>query len=360
MMIKNVYLAYFLNIFASGLLYSFMTSKLLDYHLTNSLLVIAISSIVDLVIMQDILVTKFIIKLGYRKLVLLSFILSVVFSLFVNFYPTGLVFILFSYTILSLLISVSLLFIQEAILKDELDLQFGFFNMQQLRNSSKMLGFFCGIVFKLLPVDYLYLYVVTLVTAINLLVDKVPQYSLELSSYQRNKIKEKSLYLLMGTYSLVTVLFIPLVTKRFIDNGLDSISWLPFVLPGIFSILFIQMQKKYSQMFDSLLMEFLYFPLFIWFFIIRIYGNSPILEVLIFSFIVALSISLSIKIRKRFFKVNVENDTKYLFQSLSLTSSIFSLVFSLLGFYRARIEWFIFFIAMLTTTYLILKRRNFE
>ncbi|TWS98229.1 hypothetical protein FRX57_04665 [Streptococcus cuniculipharyngis] len=360
MMKKNLYLAYFLNIFASGLLYSFVTSKLLDYHLTNSLLVIAISSIVDLVIMQDILVTRFIVKIGYQRLAFLSFILSVTCSLFVNVYPTGLVFILFSYAILSLLISAMVLFLQEAILKDELGVTVGFFNMQQLRNISKMLGFFCGIVVKLLPLDYLYLYVLTLVTVINLLVGKVPRYTAEVSLHHRKKIKEKSLYLLMGTYSLVTVLFIPLMTKRFIDSGLDNISWFPFILPGIASIALIQFQKTYPQISNSLVMEWSYVPLLLGFFSLRMSGNSPIVEVLIFSLIVALSISLSIKIRKRFFKVNAKNDMKYLCQSLSLVSSLLSLLFSLLGFYGHRLEWLMFFIALLTTTYLILNGRAFK
>lgn len=50
---KNKYILYFINVFISGLVYSFMTSKLLSLGVHNSLIIIFIASVVDLVITYD-------------------------------------------------------------------------------------------------------------------------------------------------------------------------------------------------------------------------------------------------------------------------------------------------------------------
>lgn len=51
---RDKYILYFINVFISGIVYSFMTSKLIFLEVNNSLIVILISSVVDLIIMYDI------------------------------------------------------------------------------------------------------------------------------------------------------------------------------------------------------------------------------------------------------------------------------------------------------------------
>ncbi|HEO8062836.1 TPA: hypothetical protein VBN90_000272 [Streptococcus agalactiae] len=355
---NKIYSAYLLNVFASGIFYSFTTSALLDYNINNSLIVIILSALVELLIVQDILITGFVFKINYKIISVLSFIISIIVAVAAKLLPSSLVVLLSSYFVVSLMLSLISLFLQERILKYETDLKFGFFNIQQLRNISKMLGFFVGILFKYISIDNLYLYIFIFITLVNVLIggDDI------LSAPKSNKkvIREKWLYILMGIYSVVTVIFIPLVTKSFIDNNLDKISWLPFIFPGIASILLIEIQKKRATLFDSLFMEIIYFPMFIMFFLLRIYGLYPILQAVILSVIVALSISISIKIRKRFFKVNKETDAKYLIQTLTFIGSVFSLIISSFGVYKEKMEWFVFFMALTATAYVILKRRSFK
>lgn len=203
----------------------------------------------------------------------------------------------------------------------------------------------------------MYLYIFIFITFLNFSI--AGQEIVTDSKKNKEKIKEKSLYILMGIYSVVVVIFIPLITKSFIDNNLGKISWFSFILPGLASILLIEIQKKKPFMFESFFMEIIYFPIFILFFILRIYGFYSIFQSIFFSVIVALSISISIKIRKRFFNVNLENDTKYLIQTLSFMSSIFTLIVSVFVGIKISCNG-LFFLAMFANTYIIFKRRDFN
>lgn len=72
------------------------------------------------------MITGFIFKTNYKIISLLSFIFSFVITIFANLFSNSIIFLLASYFIISLLLSLISLFLQDRILKYETDLKFVF------------------------------------------------------------------------------------------------------------------------------------------------------------------------------------------------------------------------------------------
>jgi membrane protein len=151
---KNKYILYFINVFISGLVYSFMTSKLLSLGVHNSLIIIFIASVVDLVITYD---TKKSHHFEQISPYIYSLISLLVFLLICLINSTSQWFYLIVYSYLSFFFSIVTLFLQTEILDYEQNVKLGFLNMQFMRSASKMIGFLLGILLEILSNDIYFL-----------------------------------------------------------------------------------------------------------------------------------------------------------------------------------------------------------
>ena len=355
---RDKYILYFINVFISGIVYSFMTSKLIFLEVNNSLIVILISSVVDLIIMYDIRKHSYFEKIPpyiYSVISLLFFFLIYLINV------TNQWFYLIVYFYLSFFFSIVILFLQIAILDYEQNIKLGFLNMQFMRSASKMLGFLIGIVLEILSSDIYFFSILFLCVVVNIIGFR----NLKWNNYEENEkrlelsIEGKRLYIILGIFSTATVLWIPLLVNTFNLYGLRSLSWVPFVLPGVLSMGLIHLQKKYRYLIDSLFMEYLYIPLMLCFLGLRMSNTFIVLQSILFSIIIAFSLSLSIKLRKYFLMINNRHDKRYLLQTLSMSSSIFSLIFSMLGVYRNYLEFILTMLCIVSVIYMIDKKENY-
>ncbi|MBF8970236.1 hypothetical protein [Streptococcus sp. NLN76] len=356
---KKIYCVYFLNLLISGFFYSFMTGTLIRFNNQNTLLILLISSVIDLLLLLGLKKTTVIQSISLRNYAWITFLICSMFFGLISF-KDQLELYLLMYSVITLLISCMALILQEQILKVELSLTTGFFNIQLLRNGSKMLGFFLGILLSGDSLRMFFLYLCMIFLFFNSLFSFSLTEKVQLESVQRQVgILGKESYLLLGITGTTMVIWIPLITKTFIEGGLDTISWLPFLLPGITSILLIQLQKKHMWLFTSTVIEYIALLLFVLFFSLRILSIFPILQAIIFSFLTACLISLGIKVRKYFLQVNQENDMKYILQTLTVNGSFFSILLSLFGREATFLEIGLFVLNLLVIFYLLFRKEKY-
>lgn len=356
---NRIYIVYFLNLLISGLFYSFMTGTLIRFESQNTLLILLISSVVDLLLLFTLKKSTVIQSISLRSYSWITLLVLLVFLGIINF-RDQLPYYLLMYFLMTILISCIGLILQEQILKVELSLTTGFFNLQLLRNGSKMFGFFLGILLSGNNLRIFFLYLCLLFILLNTffsqsLTEKTPLASTK----KQSKIVGRESYLLLGITGPTIVIWIPLITKTFIINGFDTISWLPFLLPGITSILLVQLQKKYLWLFISSVIEWVSLFLFLLFFCLRILSIFPILQAVIFGFLAACLISLGIKVRKYFLQINQENDMKYVLKTLSVNDSLFSIFLSLFGKEFVFLETGLVTLNILVILYLLVRNEKY-
>lgn len=354
--ISNPYVIYFVNLIASGFFYSYMTTKMINFGIKNSLIIILLSSVVDLLLIFDIQTFRFSEKLPINWIPFITLVITGILLCLQTSTNNILVFLM-AYFFISLMFSIVLLVFQTKIIIDELNLTMGFLNMQLLRNIAKMFGFFLGNIFGSIDSDKLFLYLCLVILLINIFIIMPYREKSKLEeTIATRKVNQVSAYFFLGFLSTATVLWIPLLTKTFFEHHLLSISWLPFILPGVISTILLYVQKKTGWFIHNTVIEFCYFITFVAFFILRIEDSFPILQSVIFSFLVAFDLSLSVKIRKNFLQSNNKNNIKFLMQSLAVSSSIFSLIFSLFGKNNGIVELLLFVACIITAGYLIKKK----
>ncbi|MCI1072651.1 hypothetical protein EFL99_11435 [Lactococcus lactis] len=358
---KNIeYAVYFLNLLASSLFYSYITTNLLEMNFSNSLFIVVLSSIASLIILGDTRYTRLLEKIQIRIFPILGLVIAI-FLLIVSGKVNGIVLYLTAFFLMEIVVSVLLLVFQTTILKDEMSLTVGFLNMQLIRTIAVLFGFFIGTILGQLNYKNLFFYIFLVVIILNILATfNYSDKSKQIKEESTEKVKGIHFYFMIGFLSTSTVLWIPLLTKEFISEKMVTISWLPFVLPGVASMLFIILQKRRTWFFDSMFMELTFIPLFIIFIVSRFLGVFPIIQVVIFSIIVALSLSLGVRIRKTFLELNIKNNMKYILQSLTVSSAFISLFFSLLGTYERLVEVTLAILCMSCVCFMIIRRRDFK
>ncbi|MCL2114153.1 MAG: hypothetical protein FWH31_09475 [Streptococcaceae bacterium] len=355
---KKNYFLYFLNLISSSLLYSFITLTLISLQFSNSLIIVFLSSVASLLILGDIKYSQWLEKIPIKFFSLIAFSLSILLLVGSYFFEGKFLYLSFYFAMEIVILSLSLVF-QTKILKDELTLSAGFLNMQILRTVATMFGFLIGSILGALNQSEIFFYVFILITAYNLFAtfnyEEKAQRDFE---FQQEKVKGKQFYFIIGLLSTATTLWIPLIIQTFVQKGIGIFSWIPFILPGIFATIFMLLQKRYISLFRSHLMEFVYIPLFLGFYFLRFENIFPMIQAILFSMITALSLSLTVRNRKYFLQLNLENNMKYILQSLAISSGLISLFFSLFGKYEKTIEFILMFLCLVSVGYMIKERKK--
>jgi hypothetical protein len=355
---KRDYGVYFLNLLASGLFYSFITSKILSLNIQNSLLVVAVSSTASILVLLDVRNSNFLEKIPVRLFPMAGLVISVA-LFFLSHYFSNIYVYLVSYFLMEIIITVLLLIFQTGILKYEMNFTIGFLNMQLLRTLSTLLGFFIGVTLAQIQMENIFYLTFIVVVLLNLV--GTYNYTEKIAKIAKPKVhvQRKYYYFIMGFFSTATILWIPLLTKSFIESNLVGLSWLPFVSPGIMSILFITLQKKKFWFYNSLFMETAYIVSFLCFSLVRGMNGNVFVQTILFSIITAIDLSLSIRIRKKLLEINQSSNMKYILQTISVSSSMIALAFSLFGSWDYIVENVLTALCVLSALYMIINKKEF-
>lgn len=359
---KKVYILYFINLITSSLIYSFITLKLISFQTPNTLIVIELSGVASIIILLDVKKFNILGNISLRKCSFIAVVLSIITFLLINVIQNSILYLSFYFIMELLILEMSLKF-QTNILNNEISFSMGFLNMQILRTASTLTGFLIGSILGAFNSNNLFIYLFILLnlytffSSKNVVIDQ-RKIKKEINFLSLNKIRGKIYYLIIGVLSTAITLWIPLIIKTYNEIGMSKLSWLPFVLPGIVSWGFMTLQKKIEQLYYSNIIEYIYIPLLVIFFIIRQSNLFPIFQAVLFSLITAISLSLSVRNRKIFLEMNLGNNMKYILQSLAVSSNIISIFFALFGKNSYIVELFLMLSCCLSVLYMIIRREK--
>lgn len=356
-MSKN-YQIYFLNILASGLYYSFLTSQVVTSQVSNKLSIIAVSSIANLIIFFDFRNFHFLEKFSVRRINEIGLFIGVS-LLTISRYDTSFFFYLLSYFLITIILSFVTIIFEKKILSAEMSLENGFINIQMLRNFSKMIGFFVGVMLSQYS-QSLFLYFFIFLMILNTLnVRQVVYEKEEENPKSVSSIEKKYLFLMLGILTSMTTIWIPLLTSDYTTDYLKRVAWLPFVLPGVFIVLFLAIQKKFRILQKNFLIEGVYIGVLLFFLFLRVNHFDIILQTIIFSCLSALSISVSVKLRESFIKANANHrNMKFILQSLYVSTEFFIFLVAIINGFSQGVPIYIIFLSMLSVLCLLIFGRR--
>jgi len=168
-------------------------------------------------------------------------------------------------------------------------------------NLSKLLGFSLGsYIYKVNIDEYLIVFIIMFVLFSSF---KINNFKNETEKNPErlvfNKLKRKYIIINTALLSGTAVFFIPLFIKQLAARNLIQYSSIIFFIPGLTVVLFLILTKKYDINLNRILMS--YIILDILFFILVICEVFLSLQVILLSLIVALGVSISIKLVLCFF-----------------------------------------------------------
>lgn len=356
---KKEYNIYFLNTLASGLFYSFITTKILSMNFPNIFIIIILSSIVDVLILGDLRGAKIIEKIKIKYYPLIGLLITIL-LFFLSESVESVYLYLISYFFVWLILAILALVFETLILKQSDELKKGFFNIGLIRTFAKLIGFFIGNVLAQLEGISTFLYIFVLLIMINICITwKYDTKIAQENEKRESKILEKHFYLILGILGTATVLWIPMLTKDFLQSQMASFSWIAFVLPGVAIMIFLSLQKRYPLLIKPLIIECGFIALFFVFSVLRLLNLSIVVQVVVFSLLSAFNLSLSIKINKRFLEVNSKKNMKYILKTIGFSSSVVTLSFSFFNNHSGIIQGVLVISCMASAFYMIIKRSEF-
>jgi len=228
-------------------------------------------------------------------------------------------------------------------------------------NLSKLLGFSLGsYIYKVNIDEYLIVFIIMFVLfssfKINNFKNKTEKNSERLVF---NKLKRKYIIVNTALLSGIAVFFIPLFIKQLVARNLIQYSSIVFFIPGLTVVLFLMLTKKYEVNLNKILMS--YIILDIVFFILVIYKVFLPVQVILLSFIVALGVSISIKLRTNIIKINDKDYRKSIVQIFRISAPLFTIILSTIGLYIENIAYYILLINVISAVHLLyvnLKNRE--
>ncbi|UXV15436.1 hypothetical protein [Mammaliicoccus sciuri] len=248
--------------------------------------------------------------------------------LFINIHKVLLLLIL--YIFCSLLFNVYLLAIENKIVDKSQNARRGLINITLLRNLSKIIGFGLGALFYYVTI-FNYSFILIVVFTILLLPNLVNNNFDKKNKIEIIKLKGIGLIFFLLSLGSVSVFTIPKFVSDLKDKGLIEYSSFPFILPGIFSVLYLKFLKQ-SMFNNNIKLKSTTYTILIVILLTLIYTDVYIwLQMFIFSLIVAISISLTIDLRAKIIYMNHELNLKGLLQFFNLLSAFSILVFSSLS-----------------------------
>ncbi|GEK33031.1 hypothetical protein [Kurthia sibirica] len=356
---KLKYNLYFLFIIASGLVYSYTTTIVAQSVLENKLIILALSAVISLLIFVDLQKLHLLSRISLNSFFYLGIILCGIIAAISLFSTNAYTYVIF-YFFINIIISVVILLFENEILTEELNLSNGFLNLASVRNLAKLFGFAIGALLINVPSYYFIAFILLIFsTSVLLLKEKfVLRKHVEekkLDSRFKN-LNKKRYFVILGVLATTTTIWIPIFVNDFIQEDMQKLSFVPFVLPGIAIFIVLELVKRniLSTIFKKPIAVYLIVSLL--FMLYLLYIPFVWVGVILFSLLTAIGILVSIDLRKTFLEANVAIDSKFVLQSLYLNGAIFLLIFSSIYKYLEVLQFVIIILNSISMIYLMRER----
>ena len=345
---RSLYLC--LNLILS-VLYSYITVKFISVYNFPIYIILFITTLIELFILLDTSYFKIItgIKTKYLYYMLIGF--SIVMFIFKS--NINITYVLIFYFVYYLLITIVLLNYNLFVIEESKSIKDGVTDISLYSNLSKLLGFSLGsYIYKVNIEEYLIVFIIVFVLFSSLKINNFKNKT-EKNSERLvfNKLKRKYIIVNTALLSGTAVFFIPMFIKQLATRNLIQYSSIVFFIPGLTVVLFLILTKKYEINLNNILISYIILDMV--FFIFVICKVFLPLQVILLSLIVALGVSISIRLRTNFIKINNKEYRKSILQIFRISAPLFTIVLSLIGLYLESIAYYILLINILSAAHVL-------
>lgn len=355
MVSKKMKYLYLLAILSSGLFYSYATTWLIAEKLATPFLIIFLSTVIDVFVFIDLIYLKKISKVHSRTLSLLTIGFLLLTLLFSNSNSLTLLIILYIFSTLSF--SFHLLYFEQELMESKGNAKAGLINITLLRNFSKIIGFSLGTLIYNMQIQH---YIVILVISFTLFsfINIRPVSSSEIGHHFKET--KGNLYIfILAILGTTAVFWIPLFVAELKDKNFLPFSSIVFSLPGIVSIAYLNLSKKEKFPLAITSTNVIYILLLLVFLLLNILKIYFLLRVILFSFIVAVGISISIEVRAKYMNVNKDIQTKIALQTFNLIAALSLLLFALIAIYLPALPYYLIILNAVASSIILIYRKEF-
>lgn len=345
---RSLYLC--LNLILS-VLYSYITVKFISVYNFPIYIILFITTLIEFFILLDTSYLKIITGIKTKYLYYMLIVFSIVMFIFKS--NINITYVLIFYFVYYLLITIVLLNYNLFVIEESKSIKDGVTDISLYSNLSKLLGFSLGsYIYKVNIEEYLIVFIIVFILfsclKINNFKNKTEKNSERLVF---NKLKRKYIIVNTALLSGTAVFFIPMFIKQLAARNLIQYSSIVFFIPGLTVVLFLMLTKKYEVDLNKILMS--YIILDIVFFILVICKVFLPLQVILLSLIVALGVSISIRLRTNFIKINDKEYRKSILQIFRISAPLFTIILSLIGLYIENIAYYILLINILSAVHVL-------
>ena len=345
---RSLYLC--LNLILS-VLYSYITVKFISVYNFPIYIILFITTLIEFFILLDTSYFKIItgIKTKYLYYMLIGF--SIVMFIFKS--NINITYVLIFYFVYYLLITIVLLNYNLFVIEESKSIKDGVTDISLYSNLSKLLGFSLGsYIYKVNIEEYLIVFIIVFILFSSLKINNFKNKT-EKNSERLvfNKLKRKYIIVNTALLSGTAVFFIPMFIKQLATRNLIQYSSIVFFIPGLTVVLFLILTKKYEINLNNILISYIILDMV--FFIFVICKVFLPLQVILLSLIVALGVSISIRLRTNFIKINNKEYRKSILQIFRISAPLFTIILSLIGLYLENIAYYILLINILSAAHVL-------
>ena len=345
---RSLYLC--LNLILS-VLYSYITVKFISVYNFPIYIILFITTLIEFFILLDTSYFKIItgIKTKYLYYMLIGF--SIVMFIFKS--NINITYVLIFYFVYYLLITIVLLNYNLFVIEESKSIKDGVTDISLYSNLSKLLGFSLGsYIYKVNIEEYLIVFIIVFILFSSLKINNFKNKT-EKNSERLvfNKLKRKYIIVNTALLSGTSVFFIPMFIKQLAARNLIQYSSIVFFIPGLTVVLFLILTKKYEINLNKILISYIILDMV--FFIFVICKVFLPLQVILLSLIVALGVSISIRLRTNFIKINDKEYRKSILQIFRISAPLFTIILSLIGLYLENIAYYILLINILSAVHVL-------
>ena len=345
---RSLYLC--LNLILS-VLYSYITVKFISVYNFPIYIILFITTLIEFFILLDTSYLKIITGIKTKYLYYMLIVFSIVMFIFKS--NINITYVLIFYFVYYLLITIVLLNYNLFVIEESKSIKAGVTDISIYSNLSKLLGFSLGsYIYKVNIEEYLIVFIIVFILFSSLKINNFKNKT-EKNSERLvfNDLKRKYIIVNTALLSGAAVFFIPMFIKQLAARNLIQYSSIVFFIPGLTVVLFLMLTKKYEINLNNILISYIILDMV--FFIFVICKVFLPLQVILLSLIVALGVSISIRLRTNFIKINNKEYRKSILQIFRISAPLFTIVLSLIGLYLESIAYYILLINILSAVHVL-------
>ncbi|EIT86025.1 hypothetical protein A374_06886 [Fictibacillus macauensis ZFHKF-1] len=355
---KKISYLYLVAILSSGLFFAYATTRLISSNLASPFLILLMSTVIDIIVFFDLTWFQKLSQLPTRYLSLATVIFLLISNFFLFTSEKELFILIILYTFCTLSFSLHLLSFEQNIIGFKGNAKSGLISITLFKNISKIIGFSVGAILHNVSLQNYNLILLTsflVLTTVSL----QPEPKKVKVEKKSGRVKGKIYLFILILLGTTAVFWIPLFIVELKKKGILEYSSIVFMLPGIVSVLYLRFFQNITFKNSFMGKIILYIFIILSFLILNIYGDYLFVQVILFSILVAIGISISIEVRATFIRINKGINTKLSLQILNLISAVSLLCFTLLAMYLHGIQYLILILNMLAAIIILVYRKDF-